>query len=137
MSKKDPMKRYKVHINGKSYEVAIEELGEATAESPRSPKPAAPARPTQQPTPATPAPKPAAKEVRDEVGSISAPMPGTILRVAVAGGDSVKKGDTLLILEAMKMENEILAPHDGTIAEVKVAQGASVNAGDLLVVMGS
>jgi len=128
------MKRYKVHINGKSYEVAIEELSDATAEAPRKASPAAPA---PQPSAAPPAAKPAVSAAKEEGGAISAPMPGTILRVAVASGDAVKQGDTLLILEAMKMENEILAPHDGTISEVKVAQGASVNAGDLLVVMGS
>jgi biotin carboxyl carrier protein len=64
-------------------------------------------------------------------------MPGTILRVEVGTGDTVTKGDTLLILEAMKMENEILAPHDGVVKQLNVSQGASVNPGDILVVLGS
>ncbi|MBM9531175.1 acetyl-CoA carboxylase biotin carboxyl carrier protein subunit [Desulfoprunum benzoelyticum] len=63
-----------------------------------------------------------------------APMPGTILEVKVQAGDQIAKGQLLMILEAMKMENEILAPHDGTIAEVRAVKGASVNAGDPLVV---
>lgn len=67
--------------------------------------------------------------------SVSAPMPGNILDVRVKPGDSVKAGDTLLILEAMKMENEISAPQDGTIASVNVAKGDTVNSGDLLCTM--
>jgi len=67
---------------------------------------------------------------------VTAPMPGTVLDVKVAQGASVKKGDLLLILEAMKMENEILAPCDGTVKQVLAAKGASVNSGDALVVIG-
>lgn len=130
------MKRYNVHINGKSYEVAIEELAETTDRPVTTTAAAAPA--AKPPTAATtaPPPKAAKSEAGNEGGTIASPMPGTILRVAVATGDRVKQGDTLLILEAMKMENEILAPHDGTIAQINVAQGASVNAGDPLVVLG-
>ena len=67
--------------------------------------------------------------------SVTAPMPGNILDVKVKAGDSVKAGDTLLILEAMKMENEISAPQDGTIASVNVRKGDVVNSGDLLITM--
>ncbi|HZX46742.1 MAG TPA: biotin/lipoyl-containing protein, partial [Clostridia bacterium] len=65
--------------------------------------------------------------------TITAPMPGTVLDVKVKEGQSVKQGDVLVILEAMKMENEIFAPADGTVASVNVSAGASVNAGDVLV----
>ena len=67
---------------------------------------------------------------------VNAPMPGTILEVRVTEGATVKKGDILLILEAMKMENEIMAPCDGTIKQVVAAKGASVNSGDPLIVIG-
>jgi biotin carboxyl carrier protein len=131
------MRRYKVHINGKSYEVAIEELSDDPRQPTMAPTTPAPA-PTQPTTAAAPATrKTAPTEAGSGAGSIRSPMPGTILRVAVAPGDKVNKGDTLLILEAMKMENEILAPDDGSIKEVNVAQGASVNAGDLLLTMTS
>ena len=70
-------------------------------------------------------------------GTIAAPMPGTVLQVAVSVGDNVTKGQTLLVLEAMKMENEIMAPADGVVQEVNVTQGVSVNAGDILIVLSS
>jgi glutaconyl-CoA/methylmalonyl-CoA decarboxylase subunit gamma len=133
------MKRYKVHINGKSYEVAIEELGDGPSQPTAAPVPATPPPATPQPakTAAAAAPKSTSNEAGSAAGTIRSPMPGTILRVAIAPGDNVKKGDTLLILEAMKMENEILAPENGSIKEVNVAKGASVNAGDLLLTMTS
>jgi glutaconyl-CoA/methylmalonyl-CoA decarboxylase subunit gamma len=134
------MKRYKVHINGKSYEVAIEELADGPSQPTAAPAPAAHA-PANQPQPAKAAapvaPQTPQSDTGSAAGTIRSPMPGTILRVAIAPGDKVKKGDTLLILEAMKMENEILAPDDGSIREVNVAKGASVNAGDLLLTMTS
>lgn len=67
---------------------------------------------------------------------MNAPMPGTILDIRVSEGKAVKTGDVLMILEAMKMENEIMAPHDGTVVSIHAAKGASVNAGDTLVVLG-
>jgi glutaconyl-CoA/methylmalonyl-CoA decarboxylase subunit gamma len=126
------MKHYKVHINGKSYEVAIEELGDTPRHSSSqqvavTPAPAGPAPSSAASPPAT-----SGGQQRADNDRVTAPMPGTILRVAVATGDSVKHGDTLIILEAMKMENEILAPRDGIIKQINVAQGASVNAGDPL-----
>ena len=91
----------------------------------------APAAPAAAPAPA-PAPAPQAAASGEKVNS---PMPGTIVGIKVAQGAAVKKGDVVLILEAMKMENEILSHVDGTIAQIAVAQGASVNSGDLLVVI--
>jgi biotin carboxyl carrier protein len=131
------MKHYKVHINGKSYEVAIEELGDtprhaSSRQVAATPAPAGPAPSTAATPPAT-----SGGQQRADNDRVTAPMPGTILRVAVATGDSVKNGDTLIILEAMKMENEILAPRDGLIKQINVAQGASVNAGDPLLSIAS
>ena len=118
------MKKYKVNVNGTVYEVAIEVMDGAA--------PAAPPPPPPPPPPAA-APAPAAVAGGEKV---SAPMPGTILAVNVSNGSAVKKGDVLFILEAMKMENEIMAPCDGTIASVSVTKGASVESGSLLCVIG-
>ena len=108
------MKKYRVNVNGTSYEVEIEEMTGAPAAAPVS----APA--------AAPAPASGAGE------AINAPMPGNILAVNVAAGDSVKKGQVLMVLEAMKMENEIMAPRDGRVTAVAVAKGAAVESGALL-----
>ena len=110
------MKKYRVNVNGTVFEVEIEEMT------------GAPAAPAVAPAPAAPA-APAGGE------KITAPMPGTILAVNVTSGSAVKKGDVLMILEAMKMENEILAPQDGTVASVNVNKGDTVNSGDVLVSM--
>ena len=112
------MKKYKVNVNGTAYEVEIE-LIDANAVA------SAPAAPAAEAAPA-PAAAPAGGQ------SITAPMPGNILKVNVANGQAVKKGDVLMILEAMKMENEIMAPCDGTVASVAVAQGATVDSGAVL-----
>jgi glutaconyl-CoA/methylmalonyl-CoA decarboxylase subunit gamma len=128
------MKMFRVVVNGNEYEVGIEELKEGKTAQPTEVK--------AVPVPKTIAPKPAAKTESAKPAmtngsgeTIVAPMPGTILRVEVSTGDSVVKGDTLLILEAMKMENEILAPSDGVVKQLNVSQGASVNPGDILVVL--
>lgn len=121
------MKNYKITVNGNVYDVTVEETtGTAAAVS----APAAVAAPVKAPAPA-PAPKNAAKRSEGSV-KVTAPMPGKILGVKVSAGQSVKKGEVLLVLEAMKMENEIVAPSDGTIASVQAAVGDSVEAGATL-----
>ena len=117
------MRIFKIKVNGKPYEVEVEEVGGASAPSmPVSAAPAAPAAP-------------AASEAGAPAGSkeIIAPMPGNILNVKVNKGDKVKEGDVLLILEAMKMENEIKAPVSGEVVAVSAVKGTTVETGDLLV----
>lgn len=129
------MRKFLVTVNDASYEVVVEEIGGV---APVAVNPAPAAAPVAAPiaAAAAPAPAPEAKPVSIAAGEkVSAPMPGTILSVNVSQGDSVKSGDVLLILEAMKMENEILAPSNGRVAQVAVSKGASVNTGDLLVVL--
>lgn len=123
------MSKYLITVNGGSYEVTVEEIGGV---APVAVAPAAPAAPA--PAPAA-APVPKAVPVAAGSETVSAPMPGNILSVNVAAGQSVKAGDVMLILEAMKMENEILAPRDGVVAQVGVSKGATVNTGDTLVVL--
>ena len=124
------MKNLIVTVNGVAYNVTVEEGTGApvAAAAPAATPAAAPA------APAAPAPAAAPAGAAGAV-SVTAPMPGNILDVKVKAGDSVKAGDTLLILEAMKMENEISAPQDGTIASVNVRKGDVVNSGDLLITM--
>ena len=129
------MKKYNITVNGTTYEVLVEEADATGVIAPApvvSAPVAAPAAPVA--APAAPAAPIAPKAPAGAAGavSVSAPMPGTILEVKVAVGQAVKKGDTICILEAMKMENAIPAPQDGTIATVNVAKGASVSAGDVL-----
>lgn len=126
------MRKFNITVNGQTYEVEVEEAGGAA----QSPTPSAAPAPAAVPAPAAaPAPKPAAAAPVDGV-KIEAPMPGTILTVNAKEGQTVKSGDVLMVLEAMKMENEILAPQDGTVKAVQVSQGATVQTGDLLVVIG-
>ena len=106
------MKHFNITVNGTPYQVTVEEAGPAA--------------------PAAPAPAPAAAGSTGAV-TITAPMPGNILDVKVAVGASVKTGDVLCVLEAMKMENEIVSPQDGTVASVNCAKGDTVHAGDLLI----
>jgi len=132
------MKKFRVRVNGKEYEVEVEEMEASPANGPAvatPPRPAPAAQPV--PTAAKASPRPAAPAAPAAGGAetIAAPMPGTILEVKVQAGDRIAKGQILMILEAMKMENEILAPHDCTVAEVRAVKGASVNAGDPLVVL--
>lgn len=122
--------KYVVTLNGKDYEVKVDELSEAIVTSVAPTAASAPAAPvaTQPSAPATPAPAP----VSGSGTAVKAPMPGTILKVNVTAGQSVKAGDIMFILEAMKMENEIVAPSDGTVSQVVAAKGSSVATDDVL-----
>ena len=122
-------KKYRVNVNGTVYEVALEVM-DGPAPAPAAPAPAASAP--------APAPAPAAAPAAVPAGGekITAPMPGTILSVNVQNGAAVKKGDILFILEAMKMENEIMSPCDGTVLSVNTSKGSAVESGTLLCVIG-
>lgn len=115
------MKNYRITVNGTSYDVSVEELSGGAA-------------PVAAPVAAAPVVAPAPAAAAGGAGSVkvSSPMPGKILAVKANVGDSVKKGQVILILEAMKMENEVVAPEDGTIASIDVTVGASVESGDTL-----
>ncbi len=130
--------KYKVTLNGRTYEVEVEAgkamlLDEYAAVAPVAPAAAAPAAAPAAAAPAAPAPAAAAAPVAGE--AVTAPMPGNILKVAVSQGQTVKEGDLLVVLEAMKMENEIFAPKAGTVAAVNVAKGQSVDTGATMVVL--
>ena len=125
------MKYYNITVNGVAYSVSVEETA-AGAAPVAAAAPAAPKAPAAHAA----APKaPAAPAGAAGAVTVKAPMPGNILDVKVAAGASVKAGDVLVILEAMKMENEIVAPQDGTVASVNVNKGDTVNSGDVLVSM--
>ena len=118
------MRKFSVTVNGNTYEVVVEEVAaDATVTPVSAPVAAAPVA----------APKAAPKAAAAE-GSVAvkSPFPGTVLKINVAQGQAVKKDDTLMVVEAMKMENEIKAPQDGTVASVNVTKGAAVQTDDLL-----
>ena len=123
------MKKYNITVNGTSYEVVVEEVTDGAVSAPV----AAPVVPKAAPV-AAPAQKKAAPAAAGAKGgvSVTAPMPGTILNVKVSVGQSVKKGETICVLEAMKMENDSPAPQDGVIASINVQKGASVGANDVI-----
>ena len=132
------MRKFIVNVNGNSYEVEVEELGAApspvVAAPVAAPTPAPATAPVSAPAQA-PAAAPAPKAAAPAGGTpVNAPMPGTIVDIKVSNGASVKKGDLLLIMEAMKMENEIFSPADGVVTVV-TSKGASVNSGDVLVTL--
>lgn len=119
------MKNYRITVNGNVYDVEVEELGTGAATQTVAPK-AAPK--------AVAAPKAATPAATGSEGAVkvNSPMPGKILSVKASVGQAVKRGEVIMILEAMKMENEIVAPSDGTIASINVNEGASVEAGSVL-----
>jgi glutaconyl-CoA/methylmalonyl-CoA decarboxylase subunit gamma len=127
------MKSYKIHINGKSYDVKVEELDAAQAQgAPAGAAGASTAAGTRKSAPAAaPAAGPAAQARSGEV-QVKSSMPGTVRGFKAQVGRSVKAGEVLLILEAMKMENEIVSPVEGVLKSFAVKEGASVSAGDLL-----
>ena len=129
--------KYKITLNGRTYEVEVEAgkamlLDEYEAIAPAAPA-AAPV--AAAPVAAAPAAAPAAPAVTGAGEPVIAPMPGTILKVNVTNGQAVKAGTVLCVLEAMKMENEIMAPKDGTVTQVVISKGASVDTGAPLVVL--
>ena len=131
--------KYKVTLNNRTYEVEVEAgqamlLDEYEAIAPTA-APAPAAAPTAAPAPAA-APTPAAPVVTGAGEPVNAPMPGTILKVNVTQGQAVKEGEVLCILEAMKMENEIMASKGGTVTQVLVAKGSIVDTGAPLVIIG-
>lgn len=120
------MKNYKITVNGNVYDVTVEETGSRASASAAF-TPAAPA-PKAAPAPAA---APVSAGTQGDV-KISAPMPGKVLSIKVSAGEKVTKGQIIMILEAMKMENEIVASQDGTVASIDVNEGASVEAGAVL-----
>ena len=137
------MKKYKVTLNGRTYEVEVEagkamlvDEYEAYAPAPAASAPAsAPAAAAAPAEPAASTAPAAAPAVQAAGETITAPMPGNILRIEVTNGAAVKAGQILIVLEAMKMENEILAPRDGTVAQIIVQKGSTVETGSPLVVL--
>jgi biotin carboxyl carrier protein len=128
------MKSYKISVNGQSYDVTVEEVGAAAtgtvpvASRPVPARTVAPAAVSQS--------APAATSGATGATVVKAPMPGTLLSYKVAKGQAVRRGEVLLILEAMKMENEIVAPADGVVAALCVGEGSAVSTGDALVELG-
>ncbi len=120
------MKNLRITVNGTAYDVQVEELGGASAPVASAPAPA----PAAAPAPAKPASGGAAGSV-----AVKAPMPGTVVNVVVSAGQTVKAGDDLVFIEAMKMETPVKAPQDGTVATIEVAKGEAVDSGKVLVTL--
>ena len=130
-------KKFNVTVNGTTYEVEVEEVKAAGGATKAAPAPAPKAAPAAAPAPKAAAPA-AAPKVAAGAGehSIDSPMPGKVIKLVAAEGAAVKAGDVLLILEAMKMQNEITADADGTVKKFNVAAGQSVKAHESLVILG-
>lgn len=121
------MKSYTITVNGTAYEVTVEETGSAAAPAPAA-RAAAPAAPA-------PAPKAAAPAAGAGAVKVTASVPGKVLKIVASAGQAVKAGDSIVILESMKMEIPVVAPQDGTVASIDTTEGASVENGDTLATM--
>lgn len=122
------IKKFRINVNGVDHIVEVEELSSSASAAPAAVPAAAPApvaAPAPAPAPAAPAAAPAPVPAGGQ--TVTAPMPGNILKVNVTAGQAVKAGQVLCVLEAMKMENEIMAPCDGKVAQVLVSKGATVD----------
>ena len=122
------MKKYNITVNGTTYEVIVEEVDGSASHAPVY---SAPVTPISAPA----APKVSAAANVGGANKVVAPMPGTILKINVTVGQAVKSGDSLCVLEAMKMENDIPAPQDGTVASIEITKGSSVQSGDVLITL--
>ena len=127
------MKRFLIKINGKTYDAEVEVIGASAAAPAVAPAPAAASKA------AAPAPAPAAPAAAPKAGgpaNVTSPLPGTVLRLVKNAGDTVAAGEVVMIVESMKMENEVVAPEAGRIASIAVAAGSAINTGDLLFTLG-
>lgn len=124
------MKRFLIKINGKTYDAEVEVVG-TSASAPV----AVPAAAPRAAAPAT-APAPAAAPAAGGPANVTSPLPGTVLRLCKNTGDTVAAGEVVMIVESMKMENEVVAPEGGRIASIAVAAGSAINTGDLLFTLG-
>lgn len=130
------MKKFQVTVNGNSYDVEVADLGGAvSAPAPRAAAPAAAPAPKAAAPAAAPAPAAAAPAIA-EGETVDAPMPGKVFKINKKVGDAVAEGDVVMILEAMKMENEITTGVAGTVKQIPVSEGQAVNPGDVLFVIG-
>lgn len=134
------MKNYTITVNGTAYEVTVEERGGAIAPAAPAPAPAAPApaaAPAPTPAPAAPAPAPAPAAPAGGSGAVkvTASVPGKVVKIVAEPGQALKPGDSIVILESMKMEIPIVAPQEGTLASIDTTEGASVENGDILATM--
>jgi Biotin-requiring enzyme len=125
------MKSYTITVNGTAYEVTVEETGSVAAPAPAA-RAAAPAAPKAAPAPA---PKAAAPAAGAGAVKVTASVPGKVLKIVASAGQAVKAGDSIVILESMKMEIPVVAPQDGTVASIDTSEGASVENGDTLATM--
>jgi len=117
-------RKFRITINGRSYEVEVVELTESREQQPKT-----------SPTPTITKPTPTVKKPSPTGGTVTSPIPGKIVSVKVKVGDKVKRGECLVVIDSMKMENEIVAPRDGTVKDILVFKGMGVNTGDPLVVI--
>ena len=126
------MKRFLIKINGKTYDAEVEVVGTSASAPVAAPAPAA------APHAAAPAPvaAPAAAPAAGGSANVTSPLPGTVLRLCKNTGDAVAAGEVVMIVESMKMENEVVAPEGGRIASIAVAAGSAINTGDLLFTLG-